>query len=69
MSEEQRIAYLNAMVATAMIEAIGMQAENMQRKVVGSSMAYTMDDFVKITERMGIHHNGALNVLQGGKVG
>ena len=31
-----------------MIEAMGMQAENDQRKIVGDSMAYSEDDFRKL---------------------
>lgn len=65
MSEEQRVAYLNAMVACAMIEAMGMQAENEQRKACGYSMAYDAAAFVAVIEKYGIHHNGAVNTIHG----
>ena len=57
MTPEQKAAYVNAMSASALIEAMGMQAENQQRAAVGHSMAYTEDDFMKVIEKYGIHHN------------
>lgn len=64
MDEQQRVAYLNAMVACAMIEAMGMQAENEQRKACGHSMAYTMDNFLEVIEKYGIGHNQAMGMIQ-----
>jgi len=33
-------------------EVLGMQAENMQRAAVGSSMAYTADNFFRAADMM-----------------
>lgn len=63
MNEEQKAAFLNSQVACAMIEAMGMQAENEQRKACGLSMAYTEDSFVSLIDKHGIGHNAALSTL------
>lgn len=42
---------------SAMIEALGMTAENEQRKHNGESMAYTKDDFEKIIDSNGLGYN------------
>ena len=65
MNETSRAAFLQSQVACAMIEAMGMQAENEQRKAVGHSMAYTEDAFVQLIDRYGIGHNAAFTSLQG----
>jgi hypothetical protein len=59
-------AYVNAMVACAMIEAMGMQAENSQRSHLGLSMAYDDKAFNDVIEKYGIHHNAVLGALQNG---
>lgn len=65
MNENQRAALLISQSIAAIIEAMGMQAENEQRKTHGYSMAYTMEDFVALNERFGLYHNQALSLLQG----
>lgn len=45
------------MIVASMVEAMAMQAENMQRQHRGESMAYTDKDFMNILERNGIDHN------------
>ena len=42
------------MNAAAMIEAMGMQAENQQRLANGESIAYDLAAFVKLQERYGL---------------
>lgn len=64
MTPEQTAAFLNSQVACAMIEAMGMQAENQQRAVLGYSMAYTAEDFAAIADRYGIDCNAALTTLR-----
>lgn len=63
MTPEQQAAYVNAMTACALIEAMGMQAENEQRKAIGCSMAYTEEAFQKLLDRYPIHHNAVLNTF------
>ena len=39
-------------ITEAQIEAIGMQAENMQRQAIGASMAYTEESFCEVRNRL-----------------
>lgn len=57
MNTEQRIAYQNAQTTAAMIEAMGMQAENQQRAALGHSMAYTENAFVNLINQYGLGCN------------
>ena len=57
------VAIVNASAARAMIIALGMSAENAQRKYLGQSMAYTEDDFVLVIEREGIGSHAVMNYL------
>ena len=63
MTDDQKAAVINARAATAMIRAMGMHAENMQRQHRGEVMAYTSDDFMKIIEEEGTHWNAVAGVL------
>lgn len=65
MSPEERAAYLNAQSASAMVVAMGMVAENMQRAYRGESMAYVEENFNALVETYGIHPNAALSWLRG----
>jgi hypothetical protein len=56
-------AYLNSQVACAMIEAMGMQAENEQRKANGLSMAYVEKDFIALIDRYGLGTNSVISLL------
>jgi len=58
-------AYSMMQIAQAMIKAIGMQAENDQRKALNQSMAYVENDFLAIIEECGIHHNAIIAQWQG----
>lgn len=40
------------LLLAAYTEVLGMQAENMQRAAVGSSMAYTSETFVQMANEM-----------------
>jgi hypothetical protein len=57
MTPEQKAAFVNSQVACALIEAMGMQAENQQRTNRGHSIAYGEDAFAALIEKYGIHHN------------
>ena len=63
MDKEQRLAYINSMTVCAQIECAGMVAENKQREAVGSSMAYVEEDFLKLPDKYGIHHNAVISYL------
>ena len=39
-------------IAYALIEAMGMQAENIQREVRGEAMAFVEEDFARVAEDM-----------------
>lgn len=60
MTEEQKAAYVNAMAAGAMIEALGMVAENQQRVLQGKDLAYAEDAFTKLMLDRGLHHNALM---------
>lgn len=64
MTPEQEAAYVIAQSASAVIEAMGMAAENQQRAHQGASMAYVEDHFNALIEKYGIHHNEVMTVFQ-----
>jgi len=57
-------AFLMSQTACALIEALGMISENLQRASIGMSMAYIEEDFAKLLERHPIGWNSALTILQ-----
>jgi hypothetical protein len=57
-------AYLNSQIACAMIEAMGMQAANDQKKYIGESMAYYESDFTSLLSKYGLYHNSVITFLQ-----
>lgn len=50
---EVRVPKMQAKITCAVIEAMGMEAANMQRYAGGESMTYTEQDFLNV-----IHNNG-----------
>jgi len=57
MTPEQKAAYVMSQAASALIEAMGMHACNMQRAACGYSMAYDEGAFLSIIDKYGISHN------------
>lgn len=57
MTSEQGAAYVMSQSICAMIEAMGMQAENQSRAVDGIQHKYSKEDFDALIEKYGIHHN------------
>lgn len=51
MNKEQRAAYINAQATAALIEAMGMVAENQQRAYRGEAMAYVASHFEVVIEK------------------
>lgn len=60
-------AYVISMSIAAMIRAMGMQAENMQRFLDGNSIAYTEEAFNNLIDEYGLHYNNIVTLLQGDK--
>lgn len=61
MTPEQNAAYVMAQSACALIEAMGMQADNQQHP---QDQPYTGQDFAALIERYGIHHNAVITAMQ-----
>lgn len=53
-------AYFMSESTCALIEAMGMQAENKQREHRGESMAYVEADFAKLLEKYQLGHNAVI---------
>jgi len=64
MTPEQKAAYIMAMAAEAMIEAMGMQAENQNREYRGQAPAYGEGDFIKMLRMKKIDHDSIMEVLR-----
>ena len=65
MTDEQKAAYVNANAACALIEAMGMVAENQLRTSKGQSQAYGEESFFHLLEYYGIHSNTTLTLFHG----
>ena len=52
-----RVLEFLARMAQAEIRMNGMVAENKQREIMGASMAYTEDDFIRLIDKYQIHDN------------
>lgn len=64
MDANQRITYQNAQNTAAMIEAMGMQAENDIRKRNGDMLAYSADMFFGLIDKYGLGCNTVQHFLQ-----
>lgn len=54
-------AYIFSQSCCALIQAMGMMSENMQRQACGHSMAYVHDRFAELITEYGIHHNQVIS--------
>ena len=63
MSDSENAAYVFSQSVCAMVEAMGMAAENQQREHRGESIAYDEDAFAAIINKYGIHHNAVVGKL------
>jgi hypothetical protein len=61
--DEIKAARINASCATAMIRAMGMQAENQQRERQGLALAYDEEAFIRVINEEGIGWNDVHKVL------
>ena len=57
-------AYVVSQAAAAVIEALGMHAENQQRQACGCSMAYDQSAFVEVIAARGLDPKAVRRVLQ-----
>ncbi len=60
MDPNERVAYIQSQVACAMIEALGMQAENQQRLHQGAAMAYVEKDFLALIDKYALGCNSVI---------
>lgn len=49
--------YQFGMTVNALVTAMGMMSENIQRQHLGQSVAWSEGDFTKLLEDNGVHHN------------
>lgn len=63
MNEELKAAMINARCATAMIRAMGMQAQNELCKRNNVDLPYGEYEFKKVIEEEGIHWNAIATVI------
>jgi len=59
-----KVAYLNSQIACAMIEAMGMQAENTLSEKMGYYPKYVEQDFKMLLDKYGLYHNSVITFLQ-----
>ncbi len=64
MTPEQQAALVISNAATAMIEALGMTADNKARELRGELPQYGETDFAALIERSGIHSNAVIGLFQ-----
>ena len=62
MTPEQEAAYVQANATAALIEAMGMMANNQNRLAQGISIQYGQSDFQALIEKYGIHHNAIMRL-------
>lgn len=63
MDEVQRAAFLNAQTACALIEALGMAADNQFSVIRGGLPIHEKDSFDALIDRYGLGHNAAVTWL------
>ena len=65
MNENQQAAFIMSQSACALIEAMGMQAENQDRAHRGLAVAYTEEAFAALIDEHGIGYNAVLGFWRG----
>ena len=60
MTSEEKVAYIVAQTTCAMIEAMGMVAENQYRVQCGGNILYGDEAFDALSDKYGIHHNAVI---------
>lgn len=65
MDETARAAFLQSQTACALIEAMGMAADNQHRIACGHSIAYDGEAFTALIDKYQLGHNSAVTWLHG----
>jgi hypothetical protein len=65
MNAEQRMVYMQAQIASALIEMEAMKAENLRREHLGQSIAYDGDAFLALIPKYMLGHNSIITELVG----
>ena len=63
--EFSRAAYVISQSAAAIIDALGMAAENQKRQAEGKSPAYGESEFYNLAIKYGLDHNSVITGLKG----
>lgn len=63
MTEEQKAAYVNSQSVCALIEAMGMQAENRHHDLNNDSILYGEEAFNTLASRYGIDNNSVIGLF------
>ena len=63
MTHNEAAAYINSESTSALIRAMGMQAENQHRLSVGESIIYGQDAFEKLLLDFQVGHNAAISTF------
>ena len=64
MTPEQQAAYVFAQSTGALIEAMGMLSENLDRARRSESPAWCSEEFNNLITKYGIHHNAVMGYYQ-----
>ena len=64
MTPEQQAAYVFAQSVSALIEAMGMISDNMDRARKGESQAWDNEEFNNLIVKYGIHHSAVIGLYQ-----
>ena len=64
MTPEQQAAYVFAQSVSALIEALGMIGENLDRARRNESPAWRNEEFNGLINKYGIHHNAVIGLFQ-----
>ena len=66
MTDNQKVAYVVGEATVALIRALGMFSENLQKMQRNESLAYDEKAFEKLINSHPIHHNATVNLFHGG---
>jgi len=64
MNNEQKVAYINAQVASMLAEMEGMKAANTERERDGFALAYDEKAFSSLPAEYGVDHNSVVAFFQ-----
>jgi hypothetical protein len=62
---EEAAAYIQSQSACALIKAMGYQAENKACSLRNEYPKYGLDNFERLLDEHGIHHNTVMEIYQG----